>query len=761
MPAADELFAQGLRHFHEGRWPQAQQLLQAVLAATPGHFPSLHLLGLIAMQTNQAPAAAECFRRAGALQPDNPDLHSLLGTALHALGRFDEAVACHRRALAIAPRHGMALNNLGISLVSRGEVDEAIDVFRKAREIQPDDPGTLTNLAAALRTRDRSDEAADLFREAIRRSPNLPQAHNNLGNIYQDQGRFDEAEASYREAIRLAPRFAMAHGNLGNMLAMRGRNPEAVQAYRAALAAGADATVAGRLANVLLQLNRRPEALTVCREAIRRKPDDPELLNNLGNACSAGGQLDEAVAAYRRALAVKPGWSVPQYNLGLALRNQGRPAESRAALRAALELAPDDAVNHSTYVGSFHYDPDADAATLLAEHRRWAERHTARLPPPEKYANVPDPERRLRVGYVSPDFRSHASSFFLEPLLAHHDPDRVETFCYAEVTAPDAVTARFRGRARHWLDTPGMTDDELAARVRADGIDVLVDLCGHMAYNRLLTFARRPAPVQISYLGYPGTTGLPAIPYRIADAVTAGPGEPVAPGEELVVLPGVFCCYSPPRPVPIDAPPPSRRAGVVTFGSLHKLDKLNDRVLDLWCRLLREAPTARLLLCRNTLHGPTADYWREQFTRRGVPAERLLLESVENVDMRHLEVYNRIDVSLDVFPWSGHTTACEALWMGVPVVTLRGDRYAGRMTASVLTAVGLGDWVAETADGYVRIALQLAADEGLRARLRTDLRPKLLGSPLCDGPGFARGLEEVYRDLWRRWCAAQAPAADR
>jgi predicted O-linked N-acetylglucosamine transferase (SPINDLY family) len=757
MPSTDELFGQGLRHYNEGRWPQAQQLFHAVLAADSGHFPSLHLLGLIAMQTNQAAAAADFFRRAVAAKPDNPDLHSLLGSACHAMGRFDEAVACHRRALEIAPRHGMAMNNLGISLVARGQVDEGIATFRQAREIQPNDAGTLTNLAAALRTRGRSDEAGDLFRQAIRLSPNLPQAHNNLGNIAQDEGRFEEAEGCYREAIRLAPQFAMAHDNLGNLLASRGRHTEAVQAYRAALAAGAGPGVAGRLANVLLLLNRRPEALAVAREAERRKPDDAEILNNLGNACSAGGQLDEAEAAYRRALAVKPDWSVPHYNLGLCLRNQGRPAESRAALQTALQLAPHDVVTHSTYVGSFHYDPAVDAATLLAEHRRWAERHTAHLPPPDRYANIPDPEKRLKVGYVSPDFRSHASSFFLEPILTHHDPARVETFCYAEVTAPDHVTARFRAHAGHWLDTPGMTDDELAARIRADGIDVLVELCGHMAYNRLLTFARRPAPVQISYLGYPGTTGLPAIPYRLADDITTGSDdEPAVPGEELVVLPDGFCCYAPPRPVPI-GPPPSRRAGMVTFGSLHKLDKLNDAVVNLWCRLLREVPTSRLLLCRNTLHGATADYWREQFTRRGIAADRLLLESVENVDMRHLEVYNRIDVSLDVFPWSGHTTACEALWMGVPVVTLLGNRYAGRMTASVLAGMGLGGWVATTPDRYVRIALDLAEDEEKRAKWRVELRPMMLRYPLCDGVGFTYNLEMAYRDLWHRWCASRQP----
>jgi predicted O-linked N-acetylglucosamine transferase (SPINDLY family) len=277
-----------------------------------------------------------------------------------------------------------------------------------------------------------------------------------------------------------------------------------------------------------------------------------------------------------------------------------------------------------------------------------------------------------------------------------------------------------------------------------------------MAGNRLLTFARRPAPVQLAYLGYPGTTGLPAIPYRLADAVTAAPGEPVAPHEELVLLPGCFCCYGPPPPAPIDPEPPSRRGGGVTFGSLHKLDKLNDAVLLLWRKLLEEVPGSRLLLCRSSLRGETAQWWRAHLEGLGLPADRVTLGFAQPVGMAHLGVYNRIDVALDVFPWCGHTTACEALWMGVPVVTRLGERFAGRMTASVLHAAGHPDWVAATPQDYLRLARELAADEAGRARLQAELRPQLLGSPLCDGRGFTRGLEEVYRGLWHRWCMGQA-----
>jgi predicted O-linked N-acetylglucosamine transferase (SPINDLY family) len=547
----------------------------------------------------------------------------------------------------------------------------------------------------------------------------------------------------------------MALNNLGITLAGRGQVDEAIDLFRRALALDpADGGTLTNLAAALRMRGRLDEAASLYEQAIRLSPNLPQPHNNLAHIRSHEGRLDEASAAFRRAIALKPDWSAPHAGLGIALLGQGRQAQARACLREAMRLAPDDPIAHSNYLALLHYDPDLDGAALVAEHRRWAERHAAAFGTPSRHANYPDPARRLRIGYVSPDLHYHPAAFFLMPVLEHHDPAGVEVFCYAEVPLADPVTERMRRAAQHWRDTPGLSDEELAARIRADGIDVLVDLCGHLADNRLLTFARRPAPVQISYLGYPGTTGLPAIPYRLADAVTAGPGEPVAPGEELVLLPGTFCCYWPPPPFAIDPTPPSRREGL-TFGSPHKLDKLNDAVVDLWCRLLRELPTARLLLCRHALHGATAEYWREQFARRGIAPGRLLLERPEPGGMQHLETYNRIDVVLDVFPWCGHTTACEALWMGTPVVTLRGERYAGRMTASVLSAVGLGDCVAESADDYVRIALALATDEDRRAAWRTELRPQLLHSLLCDGPGFVRGLEAAYRTLWQRWCATQ------
>ncbi len=753
MATAEELFREASRQHREGRWPRARQALQAALHADPNHVPALHLLGVMELQASQPAEAAKLLHRAVQSHPDSAELWALLGTACQHANQLEEAASHLRRALQLQPGHGAALNNLGIVLIGLGLASEAIAVLQKARALDPQDASTLSNLAGALRSAGRTDEASRMYTEAIRLTPHLPHPHNNLGNLYLETGRPEEAEACFRQALRVAPGFALAHANLAKALAARGRYAEAVEPFLWAIACGSpDPAVAGRLAYVLLQLNRPAEALAVCQEAARRAGEHPELLNDLGNAYRALERLAEAEAAYRRASAAGSNWSVPHYNLGVALANQGRMSEARAEWTEAMRLNPADAVAHSTYVASLHFDPDIAGSVLLAEHLRWDQCHTAHVPPPAPYTNNPDPDRRLRVGYVSPDFRSHATAFFLTPVLTHHERAAIEVHCYAEVAAPDEVTAHLRSLVQHWHDTPGLSNDQVVEQIRRDGIDILVELGGHMAGNRLLAFARRPAPVQLSYLGYPGTTGLAAIPYRLVDAVTAAPGELLAPQEELVLLPGCFCCYHPPPPLAIHQEPPSRRSGVVTFGSLHKLDKLNDRVLALWRRLLEEVPGSRLLICRSSLQGATGDWWRAHLSGLGFPADRVRLEFAQLVGMAHLAMYNQIDVALDVFPWCGHTTACEALWMGVPVVTHMGERLAGRMTASVLGAMGHAEWIAQSPEDYLRLAATLAADEAGRTRLRIELRPRMQQSVLCDGPAFTRGLEDVYRRLWRRWC---------
>lgn len=535
------------------------------------------------------------------------------------------------------------------------------------------------------------------------------------------------------DAIMLAERAYQA-GNL----------PQAEQIYRALLG-----ELHNRLGIVCGQQRKLGDSVASLNEAIRLRPDLAAPYSNLGNALRLMGRLDEAVAAFREALRLEPSFADAHNNLGLTYMKQGRLAEAQASYRQALALRPQYPIAASNLLLCLNYDPAADAVMLFAEHRRWPA-SLGPLPPSLPYENARDPGRRLRVGYLSPDFCGHVVAYFLLPILTHHDATQVEVTCYAHVHDPDQTTARFRSLAQNWRSVTAVDDAQTAALIRRDGIDILVDLAGHTADSRLAVLAHKPAPVQITYLGYPNTTGLLAVDYRLTDAIVDPPGEPIRHTEELVRLPGAFCCYQPPDDGPDLAPAPSPTSGCITFGSTHDLAKLNDHVIDLWCEVLRATPESRLRVFRHTLTGSVRESLLRRFLDRGIDAARLCLESELSGDNRYLDLYRKFDILLDVFPWNGHVTTCESLWMGVPVVTLRGDRHAGRLSATVLTSLGLTDLIADTTEQYVATAIRWAADPERRATLRRELRPRMLASPLCDGRSFTRNLEAIYRGLWHR-----------
>ena len=488
------------------------------------------------------------------------------------------------------------------------------------------------------------------------------------------------------------------------------------------------------------------QAISYFRRALELQPEYVEALSSLGLVLSSTGNLDEAKAYLRQAVALNPNQAEAHNNLGNIFLEQGLLKEAARCYERALVCRPDFAGAHSNLLVCRNYDPDAEPEALELEHRRWATQHSP-AGPYASHTNIRDPERPLRVGYFSPDFRRHAVAYFVEPLIANHDHAQVEVFCYAELSTGDDVTARFQARAHAWRPTFGLSDREVAEQIRADGIDILVDLAGHTSHGRLKLFALKPAPVQLSYLGYPNTTGLAAIDYRLTDAVADLPGEPNRSVEELVRLPRAFC-YLPPAAAPAVSPSPAAKSGHVTFGSFHNLAKLNDRLLDLWCDVLRAVPASRLALFRHTLQGSTRDYFHKQLTGRGILPDRFDLHTVQG-NLGHLYDYAQVDIALDAFPWNGHTTACEALWMGVPVITLYGDRYAGRMAASTLTAIGLTELIARSPQELVSLAAGWSGDVGRLVRWRAELRERMRSSALCDGESFTRDLERTYRQLWR------------
>ena len=504
---------------------------------------------------------------------------------------------------------------------------------------------------------------------------------------------------------------------------------------------------------MLAAQERRDEALAVYQRAVELEPENARQLANLGGLLGECYRPAEAIEILERAVAADPGSADARNHLGNRLREQGRAAEAAAAYRAALVADPASAMAHSNLLYTMNADTEVSAQEIFEESRRWDAAHGVAAAT-VAHQMERDPERRLRLGYVSPDLRSHSVSRFLEPLLAGHDHERFELFAYAQVANPDDVTRRFEGLVDHWCSTVGMSDEALAARVRDDEIHILVDLAGHTGNSRLAAFARHPAPVQVSWLGYPNTTGLAAMDYRLTDAIADpddGPGDDLH-SETLIRLPHGFLCFAPER----DGPPVADGAGdPVTFGSFNNLAKITPKVVAAWARILIAVPESRLVLKNRSLaDDETRSRYLALFAGHGIENERLDLVAWIDSPSGHLGAYEQIDIGLDPFPYNGTTTTAEALWMGVPVITLRGNRHGGRVGASLLAAVGQTELIAETVDDYVAAAAALAQDSDRLAALRQTLRPAMAASPLCDAEGFTRDVEAAYRDMWRGWCGA-------
>jgi predicted O-linked N-acetylglucosamine transferase (SPINDLY family) len=609
--------------------------------------------------------------------------------------------------------------DLAVQHHQAGQLNEAESLYRQILAVEPRHAESLHHLGLIAHQVGRNDLVVDLIRQAIVLRPDFPEAYNNLGNALKDKGQLDEAMAAYRQAITLRHDFAAAHSNLGSALKDKG------------------------------QLD---ESIVACRQAIALQPDYPEAQYNLGNVLKEKGHLDDAITAYRQAITLRPDYSDAHYNLGSTLKDRGQLDDAIASYRRALTLQPDDFAAHGSLVFCMSYHPGMDASAIAEEHRRWNRLHAGPLRQfIQPHRNDRTPGRRLRIGYVSPDFRDHAVGYNMLPLLTHHDAQNFEIFCYAGVTRPDALTERFRAIASHWRDTAGLTDEQLAAQVRADEIDILVDLSLHTANNRLLVFARKPAPVRVTFAGYPGSTGLTSIDYRLSDPYLDPPGmDESVYSEKTVRLPHSFWCYEPldARDVPVD-PLPALSNGFVTFGCLNNFCKVNDSMLRVWAGALRTVPDSRLLLMAP--EGSRRQHILDLLRQEGIASERIGFVA-EQPRRGYLELYHRIDLGLDTLPYNGHTTSLDSLWMGVPVVTLVGRTVVGRAGLCQWMNLGLPEMIARTPEEFIHIAAGLAGDMPRLAQLRSTLRERMEQSPLMDAPGFARDIESAYRDMWREWC---------
>jgi len=809
-----EMFSLAWKHHQAGELFQAEQLYRQILVADCSCADAWCFLGAACDAQGKFAEAQASYLRAIQLKPDYAAAHYNLALALEHEGKLEEALASYQRALRLQPDNLAARTNLGNVRKARGELDEAIACYRQVLRLQPDFAEVLVNLGNALAAQDKLEEAAVFWRQALRHRPDLHEvyaylgnalvqqdkldeavacyyqalrvdagfadAHNGLGYALERQNKLDEAIRCYRRALALKPNFAGAYNNLGNALLRQRKLNEAGASYREALRLNPNLAAAHNgLGHVLRLKNQLDEAVHCFQRALQLKPDFAEAYNSLGctffDAAHHGlrrdlrrqERLDEAVRCFQAALRLKPDFAEAYCNLGSASLWQGQVDLALANFRQALRLQPDLALAQSNLASCLNYDAEADPDLVFREHCRWGQTMcdvrramcdvktgTSDIAHRTSHIAHPDPERRLRIGYVSPDFCQHPIQRYFEPVLANHDSRQVEVFCYAEVAVPDAVTNRLQNLAHAWRWTVGLTDEQVAEQVRSDRIDILVDLAGHTTGNRLGVFARKPAPVQATWLGYLNTTGLTTVDYRLTDDVLDPPGQTVRDTEEVVRLPGGMCCFAPPPADVLPCTPlPALCRGHITFGSLHGRVKLNARVFELWSLVLKALPTARLLMFHDTLVATAQEEIRQQFTQRGVASDRLDLRHGSSAGA-YLAVYREIDISLDTHPYSGGVTTCESLWMGVPVLSLCGARPVARNSAALLSRVGLADWAVENAENYVAKARRWANDLDELAQLRAGLRDRVVRC-LCDGRRFTGMLEEAYRTMWRHWCSQE------
>jgi protein O-GlcNAc transferase len=582
--------------------------------------------------------------------------------------------------------------------------------------------------------------------------PTIEQAFQTAFQHHQ-AGELSQATELYRQILVEQPQHVGALHYLGVLAHQAGRNDVAVDLIRRSLAFQPDnAEAFNNLAVALSGMNKLDEAIAVCHQALSLKPNYAEAYGNLGNAQRDKGQLDEAVAAYRRALAIKPNFAEMHCNLGNVLKDQSQLDEAIMAFRRAIALKPNYLEAHSNLVYTIHFHPDYDARTIADEHRRWNRQHGEPLKRfVQTHANDRKPDRRLRIGYVSPNFRLHPIGRFLLPLFAHHDKSQVEVFAYSQSPVVDEVTEQLRLRADCWRNIVGLADADAADLIRNDKIDILVDLTMHMAYNRLLIFTRKPAPVQVTYLAYCSTTGLETIDYRLSDPHLDPPGmDESVYSERTIRLPETYWCYQPIVAVSEVSALPALKQGFVTFGSLNNFCKVSEPTLVVWAAVLRAVPKSQLLL--NASEGSHRQRVLDRLEREGIEPQRVRFVSHLPVE-KYFGLYGQIDIALDPFPHGGGTTSCDALWMGVPVVSLTGRTAVGRGGLSILSNVGMQDLVAHSAEAYVQIATELAKDLPRLSNLRLTLRRRMEQSPLMDAPRFVRNIEATYRQMWNAWCS--------
>ncbi len=740
--------------FNAGRHQETISLAQMITVRFPLHWVAWKMLGVVFQQMGRNADALIPMQKTVALSPNDAEAHNNLGIVLQNLGRLSEAEKSYRRALQINPDFARAHCNLGTILQNLGRLDEAEVCYRRAIQIKPDYAEAHSNLGTTLQALGRLDEAETSHRQVLQFNSDVAEAHFNLANTLKSAGRQEEAEASYRRALQIKPDFAEAHNNLGVLLLDMKRLDEAEVNCRRALDINPNyAHAHSNLGSTLNALGRIDEAVDSYRRALQLESNLAEAHSNLGAVLKDMNRLDEAEASCRNALEINPEYASAHSNLANILHDLGRLEEAESSWRRALEIKPDYALAYSNLLFCLTQNLTMDASKLYSEHCRFGEQFEIPLRGNWlQHTNMRDPERGLQIGFVSGDLREHAIASFIEPVLAHLSSyPKLSLHAYANHSIDDSTSQRLRGYFAHWHPIVGLSDAALAEKIRADGIDILIDLSGHTAKNRLLTFARKPAPVQASWMGYPGTTGLSAMDYYFSDRFFLPPGRFDDQFTEKIVRLPASAPFLPSSNAPSINALPALSNGFLTFGSFNRLSKLSKSVITLWSQLLRVLPDSRMMLGGMPEIGKY-EMLIEWFAQEGIARERLDFH-VRSGMGNYLMLHHQVDICLDTFPYNGGTTTLHALWMGVPTLTMAGGTTAGRAGASILGHVGLEAFVAHDAADFVQKGVYWEGNLSALSDIRAGLRERFAKSAMGQPELIAAGLERALRIMWQRWCA--------
>jgi predicted O-linked N-acetylglucosamine transferase (SPINDLY family) len=714
-----DLLQQGATLFHEGRYAELEAFGQDWIDRFPKQAAKgWDMLGLGLLMLNRFAEAESALMTGLALEPHNLDILDRLGVVLNRMHRYAEAHIINLRGLVVAPKNVHLLNNTASNLIDGNRFDEALDVVRRSLEINPRDHVALLSKGNALAGNGLIDEAIAVFEQTAELAPDWPDVWNNLGANYNRRGFSDEAILAFQNALALNPNQAESWCNLGMIYRDQRLEQDALDCFNKAIDLKPEMVTSYlNLGSLLNGTGRQIMALDYLEHARKLNPTDPMIYMALGGCFQDLGRFDDAVLAYC----------------------------------TALELQPDFSGAFSNFLFALNYHPTLPAEEIFKVYQQFEEINA--LPRPDAwgaFTNDRDPGRRLKIGYVSPDLRVHPVQQFLEPLLAHQDRGQFEIFAYADLSAPDWMSERYQGYVDHWLIVNTLNDLELAERIREDGIDILIDLAGHTGKNRLKTFSLKPAPVQVSWMGYGATTGMRAIDYFMADGVMMPPGCEPLMAETPWRLPGAGFVYRPQQNFPMPTPLPAARNGYVTFGSLSRAIRLNDELIAVWAELLKRVPTSRLAINSRDFNAPEMQEWMcRRFEAHGIDASRLYVGFTSPAWLPMAD----IDIMLDCFPHNSGTTLIEGLYSGLPVVTLAHRPTVGRLGASLLASVGHPEWIAADVEAYLQIAADLAADVPRLVQIRDTLRNDVINGHAMDEVGFASNVGKAFREMWQIYCA--------